>query len=82
MPGTINPDPTISPTLLTDRVTGDPYLNGKDPWYFSNINPIRNVIGETFRVPVPTTNTGVGTNGVSYGAIYIRCSFGPVEQQC
>ena len=81
IPGTANYDTyNVLPSSLLDRVTGDPYFGGLnlDPWYYSNVNLIRNVMGETARIPVPTTNTGVGTNGVGYGAIY-PLQFGPVE---
>ena len=71
-PTTGLPDPNIGPDDLTDRTAGDPYLNGKDPYFFSNINPIRHIEGDAFPVPV-SSNTGSG-----YGAIH-ALQFGPVE---
>lgn len=72
-PGTLFPDPSVLPLSLLDRAPGDPYLLGLDPYYYSNVNLIRSILGEAFRIPVPTTNTGSG-----FGAIY-PLQFGPVE---
>ncbi len=78
--GAGNPDSfDVLPSSLLDRAAGDGFLAGLDPWYYSNVNQIRNVMGETLRVPVPTTNTGDNAGGTtSYGAIY-PLLFGPVE---
>lgn len=68
--------PTVPPDDLTDFTSatlpaGVPA--GWDPYYLSNVNRIRTVIGETFRIPIPTPNTASGT----YGAIYML-PLGPV----
>src|SRR5580700_280163 len=51
---------SVLPGSLLDRVPNDAYFGGMnlDPWYYSNVDLIRNVMGEQFRIPVPTTNTG------------------------
>ena len=62
---------TVLPSDISDVNAST--LLGADPFYFSNVDKIRNIMGESFRVPVPTSNTGLG-----YGAIY-PLQFGPVE---
>jgi len=66
-------DPTVLPTDITDFTPGDASLGGKDPYFWSNINRIRRIMGETFRIPGPATNS----LGVS-GAVY-ALQLGPVE---
>ncbi len=82
-PSTGQPDSyTVPPLSLFDRSPGDVWFGGQslDPWYYSNVDQIRNVMGETFRVPVPTTNTGDNNGGTtSYGAIY-PLQYGPVGE--
>ena len=63
----------VLPSFITDYAPGDPVLSGADPWYFSNINAFRYVMGESFRVPVAS-----GTTGNGYGGIY-GLEHGPVE---
>ncbi len=65
---------TILPTDLSDLSVGNPILSGGDPWYYSNVNRFRNIMGETFRVPAPTSNTTVNGNVAIYPLQY-----GPVE---
>jgi prepilin-type N-terminal cleavage/methylation domain-containing protein len=65
-------DSTTRPDDLTDFSTGDALLNGRDPYYASNINRFTRVLIETFRIPIPTSNSG---NGL--GAVY-TLALGPV----
>ena len=62
----------IGPDNLTDYSTGDPALMGRDPYYASNINRFTHIMGETFRITIPNSNTGAGK-----GAIY-TLQYGPV----
>jgi prepilin-type N-terminal cleavage/methylation domain-containing protein len=63
----------VLPDTLPDQsTTSSPNF---DPYYLSNINIFRHIIGESFRVTVPTSNSGQG-----YGAIYLL-QFGPVFNQ-
>ncbi len=64
---------TVLPSFNADLVATDPSLAGKDPWYFSNINPYRFVMGESFRIPIAS-----GTTGQGYGGIH-PLEYGPVE---
>src|ERR1051325_3742726 len=50
-------DPTIPPDFINDLAGGGPSLGGRDPYFWSNINRLRHIIGETFRIPGPSTNT-------------------------
>ena len=63
---------TTSPDDLTDFITGDALLNGRDPYYASNVNRFTRVMGEMFRIPIPNSNAGSGK-----GAVYTLQS-GPV----
>lgn len=59
--GNLVPDSTIRPDDLRDFTANE--LFGIDPYYYSNVNRLRRVIGETFRIPVPNSNAvgGVGS---------------------
>jgi prepilin-type N-terminal cleavage/methylation domain-containing protein len=72
-PITLAIDPNRRPDDITDYNPGDAALGGKDPYFWSNVNITRHIIGETFRIPGPSTNAlGV------YGAVY-ALQLGPVE---
>jgi prepilin-type N-terminal cleavage/methylation domain-containing protein len=61
------PDLTARPDDLSDNNPNAP------DWYLSNVNRFRRVLGETFRIPVPTANNVTG----GFGATYVL-QFGPV----
>jgi prepilin-type N-terminal cleavage/methylation domain-containing protein len=65
-------DSSVRPDDLTDFSTGDAALNNRDPYYASNVNRFTRVMGEMFRIPIPTSNSGAGK-----GAVY-TLQFGPV----
>jgi prepilin-type N-terminal cleavage/methylation domain-containing protein len=69
--GSINSD--VQPDLLPDLTSA--VSPNFDPYYLSNINIFRHIIGESFRVSIPTSNSGQG-----YGAIYML-QYGPVFNQ-
>jgi prepilin-type N-terminal cleavage/methylation domain-containing protein len=71
-----NIDPTILPDDLRDLDANDPALNGRSASYFSNINRMRQVIGESFRIPIPTSHAISATP--VFGGTYML-QFGPVE---
>ncbi len=62
----------VTPDDLTDYNVGDPAINGRDPYYVSNVNRYTRVLGETFRIPIPNSNAGTGK-----GAVYML-QYGPV----
>lgn len=66
----------ILPDDLNDYPPG--FIGGVDPWYWSNADKLRNIIGETFPIGIATSNTGDASNGQSYGAVY-PLQFGPVS---
>ncbi|HZT43011.1 MAG TPA: prepilin-type N-terminal cleavage/methylation domain-containing protein [Chthonomonadaceae bacterium] len=77
--GNIQIDPTVTPDDLTDFTSANLPAGipaGWDPYYYSNINRIRLVKGETFHIPIPTPNNVSGT----YGSIYMLQQ-GPVYNQ-
>lgn len=65
-------DSSMGPDDLTDLIVGDSRLNGRDPYYASNINRFTRVLGETFHIPLPISNSGQGK-----GAVY-SLQLGPV----
>ncbi|MCW3095989.1 MAG: prepilin-type N-terminal cleavage/methylation domain [Chthonomonadaceae bacterium] len=62
----------IGPDDFNDYSTGDAVLNGRDPYYASNVNRYTRVMGETFRISIPNSNSGAGK-----GAVY-TLQLGPV----
>jgi hypothetical protein len=73
--GNLVVDDTILPDDLRDLQANDPSLTNlsvKDPYFVSNINRIRYVLGETFRVPISNQY-----NGQELGGIYVLHN-GPV----
>jgi len=66
-------DSNTGPDVLTDFIVGDSTLSGGDPYYFSNVNRYLRIMGETFRLTIPNTNSGAGK-----GAVY-TLQFGPVR---
>ncbi|HEV2473944.1 MAG TPA: prepilin-type N-terminal cleavage/methylation domain-containing protein, partial [Chthonomonadales bacterium] len=79
--GNWNIDTSVRPDDLTDFTASTlPALYGlpptTDPYYWSDINRIRYVIGQSFRIPVPSPNTATG----AFGAVYVL-PLGPVYNQ-
>lgn len=72
VPGSLTIDNNVDPNDLTDFVTGDPAIFGGDPYYYSNVNRFMRVLDETFRIPIPNSNSGQGK-----GAVY-SLQLGPV----
>ncbi len=68
-----NPDFTARPDDMTNFIGA----NGAD-WYRSNVNKFRRVLGETIRIPVPTTSDVSGNFGavalLQYGPVFNRFS--------
>ncbi len=73
-PDTKSVDTSVLPDDLRDLTFDDlqalvpnvALTNKADPYYFSNINRIRHIIGENFRIPIPTSNAGK-----VFGAVYM-----------
>jgi len=77
--GNIIPDTRPLPDELTDYSQG--FLpagipNDADPYFYSNINRIRFIKGESVRLPIGTPNSATGL----YGAPYLL-QFGPVYNE-